>query len=85
MNLILKIKLFTTCLLFLISLNVSSGENKNFDEKDLIEACKGDDTSKWDDCFGEELINEGSEDLDQYVKSSWLQLPKTVFLMKVYG
>ena len=71
MNLILKIKLFTTCLLFLISLNVSSGENKNFDEKDLIEACKGDDTSKWDDCFGEELINEGSEDLDQYVTSSW--------------
>ena len=28
---------------------------KSLDGKDLIEACKGDDTSKWDDCFGEEL------------------------------
>ena len=38
MNLILKIKFIATCLLFLISLNISSGESKNFDQKDLIEA-----------------------------------------------
>ena len=42
-------------------------------------------------CFGEELISQGSEDLDQYVTSKWSKgfykymAKKNGFLMKVYG
>jgi len=58
----MNIKLLTICLLLATSQVFAL---------DSIKECKGTDISKWDNCTGEEVIQEGSADLEQYVTSSW--------------
>ena len=69
----MKINIFKVCLLLLISLNVSSTEKneklsnaeiKNLPpsksielEEKMLKVCKGEDVSKWNDCWGKIVVD----------------------------
>ena len=69
----MKMNIFKVCLLLLISLNVFSTENEKLsnaeiknlppsksielEEKDVLKVCKGDDVSKWNDCWGKIVVD----------------------------